>query len=76
MTANEASKIAHEEGLGSIEFQFNIAQNTGKPFEVGYVCQSSRRELFCKRTSHSGPDGFYLCNDFRPLAQKHGFDPV
>jgi len=51
-----------------IHFQINIAQNTGKPFEVGYVFCDGRRELFCKYSKIEG--GFHLCNQFRELDEK------
>lgn len=48
-------------------FQYNIAQNTGREFEVGYVVdmETGKQILFCKRTSYSTEDDFYLCNEFR-----------
>jgi len=66
MTHEEAQRTAEEKGLGGVHFQFNVAQNTGKEFEVGYVYRDGRRVLFCKRQSWSAPDAFYLCNEFRP----------
>lgn len=56
--------IADMHGLGRIHFQFNVAQNTGKQFEVGYISVDKRRVLFCKRQSNSNPDQFYLCNEY------------
>jgi hypothetical protein len=50
-----------------IHFQINIAQNTGKPFEVGYVFCDGRRQLFCK---YSVFGGFKLCNEFEELGGK------
>lgn len=41
---------------------------SGREFEVGYVSLSNgRRGLFCKRSSNSNPDQFYLCNDYAKL---------
>jgi hypothetical protein len=67
MDYKELQKIADEHHLGRIHFQYNIAQNTGKAFEVGYVAINKRLVLFCKRASNSSPDAFYLCNEFREL---------
>jgi hypothetical protein len=69
MNYEEAQKIADEHHLGQIHFQYNIAQNTGKEFEVGYVVVNKRMVLFCKRGSKSSPDAFYLCNEFRELSK-------
>jgi hypothetical protein len=65
MNHDEIQKIASSKGLGIVHFQFNIALNTGKKFEVGYIFQNKERVLFCKRQSNSSPDAFYLCNEFR-----------
>ena len=67
MTRKRAQEIATANGLGAVHFQFNIAQNTGRTFEVGYVSVQGVRALFCKRQSYSSEDGFYLCNEFRGL---------
>ncbi len=67
MDHNKAQEIATKHGLGKVHFQFNIAQNTGVSFEVGYVSVGNARELFCKRQSASNPDQFYLCNEYRSL---------
>lgn len=68
MTHAEAQKEAAARGLGQIHFQFNVSQNTGKQFEVGYVSRDGRRVLFCKRQPHLSEDAFYLCNEFRSEA--------
>jgi len=65
MDHNQVQGIATKHGFGQVHFQYNVAQNTGKEFEVGYVSVDGHRELFCKRQSNSNPDQFYLCNDFR-----------
>jgi hypothetical protein len=74
MTHEEAQKIATDNGLGHVHFQYNIAQNTGRSFEVGYVSvgkgREAHRSLFCKRGSDSNPDQFYLCNEYRTLEVK------
>jgi len=67
MDKSQLQSIATEHKLGQIHFQFNVAQNTGKEFEVGYVFIGGRRQLFCKRQSWSSPDAFYLCNEFGAL---------
>ena len=68
MTRTEAQAIANKNNLGTVWFQFNIAKNTGREFEVGYVSPDGKgRQLFCKRGSNSGVNQFYLCNEFRKL---------
>lgn len=67
MTRYEVQKIATEHNLGCVHFQFNIAQNTGREFEVGYIARERQRVLFCKRQPYSSDDGFYLCNEFSVL---------
>lgn len=67
MNHKEAQDIATKNGLGTVHFQFNIALNTGRRFEVGYVYENGKRVLFCKRQPDSAPDGLYLCNEFRKL---------
>ena len=62
---SEIESIASRHNLGSVHFQFNLAQNTGRYFEVGYVFVDGRRNLFCKTTPLA--EGFYLCNDFSKL---------
>jgi DUF917 family protein len=71
MTHERAQDIATHNGLGEVHFQFNIAKNTGKEFEVGYVNVKGMRELFCKRQSYSLVNEFYLCNEFRELDTPH-----
>ncbi len=68
MTRNQVQQIADRNKLGNVQFQYNVARNTSKEFEVGYVNVSGQRVLFCKRQSFSSPDAFYLCNEFRALA--------
>jgi len=68
MTHDEAQEIATKNGLGRIHFQYNIALNTGREFEVGYIFKNKMRMLFVKRGSRSSPDAFYLCNEFANLA--------
>jgi hypothetical protein len=65
MNRSQAQEEANKRGLGYIHFQFNIARNTGREFEVGYVVDCGSRELFCKRQSNSTEDDFYLCNQYR-----------
>lgn len=65
MNHEQAQSIANERNLGKVYFQYNVSQNTGKQFEVGYVFLKGERILFCKRQSHSSTDEFYLCNEFR-----------
>ena len=67
MTKEQIIKKAVQFRVGPIHFQINIAQNTGKPFEVGYVFCDGRRELFCK---YSVFGGFKLCNEFEELGGK------
>lgn len=67
MDKNQLQSIASEHKLGKIHFQFNVARNTGKEFEVGYVFIGSTRELFCKRQPGDAADAFYLCNEFGAL---------
>lgn len=69
MNHNQIQEIATKYDLGRVHFQFNIAQNTGREFEVGYVTVDGRRELFCKRQPNTNPDQFYLCNEFRKLEE-------
>lgn len=61
-------KIASNNSLGNIHFQFNLAQNTGRYFEVGYIFskEDGKKLLFCKTTSFA--EGFYLCNEFSKLS--------
>lgn len=66
MTKEEAQDIADFYGLGAVQFQYRIALNTGKEFEVGYIFSDNGKELFCKCQSRSMGD-FYLCNEFRQL---------
>jgi hypothetical protein len=61
MTREQAIRIAADNNLGPVYFESKLALNTGRPMEVGYV----GRLLFCKTCS--GPEGFYLCNEFRRL---------
>ena len=70
MNHDEVQRIATDHGLGRVHFQYNVAQNTGKSFEVGYVSVGKSRELFCKRGSDSNPDQFYLCNEYANLVNK------
>lgn len=70
MNHNQIQEIATKHGLGQVHFQYNVAQNTGKEFEVGYVSVGKSRELFCKRSSDSNPDQFYLCNEYAKLPIK------
>lgn len=72
MNHKEVQDIATKHGLGQVHFQFNVAQNTGRQFEVGYVSTTSGRSLFCKRTSNSNPDQFYLCNEYAKLEAMPG----
>ena len=65
-TEGEVTKIARDNGLGTVRFEMRVAQNTGHLFEVGYVQQSRGRALFCKAQSHH-PGQFYLCNEFDGL---------
>lgn len=67
MTYGDAQEVATRNGLGHVHFQFNVARNTGKEFEVGYVSVRGARVLFCKRQSWASEDAFYLCNEFRGL---------
>jgi hypothetical protein len=67
MTHEKAQEIATHNGLGEVHFQFNIARNTGKEFEVGYVVVQGQQVLFCKRQSYSLVNEFYLCNEFRGM---------
>lgn len=67
MDHNQIQEIATKHKLGQVHFQFNIAVNTGREFEVGYVSVNGHRELFCKRPHNSNPDQFYLCNQFSEL---------
>lgn len=63
-------------GFEVVDFQFNVARNTGRPFEVGYVHQDGHKVLFCKRQPSSSPDAFYLCNEFRAYEEElRGEDP-
>jgi hypothetical protein len=68
MNHKEVQEIAIKHGFGEVYFQFNIAINTGKEFEVGYIYKDKRRHLFCKRGVSSSPDAFYLCNDFEQFS--------
>lgn len=68
MDREELQRLATKHKLGKVYFQFNVAKNSGREFEVGYVSLSNgRRGLFCKRASNSNPDQFYLCNDYAKL---------
>lgn len=69
MDSEQIQAIATQNSLGRVHFQFNISQNTGREFEVGYVYKDGRQELFCKRQPGSAPDQFYLCNEFRSLKE-------
>lgn len=63
MNKNEVKAKAKSRGL-SVEFQFNLARNTGRYFEVGYVYDNGSRELFCKRQPNSTENDFRLCNEY------------
>ena len=63
----QIQSIASRHGLGKVHFQFNIAQNTGQEFEVGYISVGRERVLFCKRQPNSNPNQFYLCNEYKKL---------
>jgi len=62
---DECQDIATNHNLGKVHWQERIAQNSGKPFEVGYVYVNNCKELFCKKQSFQ--EKFYLCNDFSEL---------
>jgi hypothetical protein len=66
----ELQEIATKHGLGQVHFQYNIAVNTGREFEVGYIFQNKKRVLFAKRGHNTSPDAFYLCNEFSELSDK------
>ena len=70
MNHSQIQEIANKNNLGKVWYQFNVARNTGRTFEVGYVTINGERELFCKRGSDTNPDQFYLCNQFRFLRSK------
>jgi hypothetical protein len=61
---------AHNLGFPHVHFQFNVACNTGREFEVGYVFREQRQVLFCKRQPKSSEDAFYLCNEFREYEEQ------
>jgi hypothetical protein len=63
----QVQEIATKHGFGQVYFQFNVSQNTGREFEVGYVSVGGRRSLFCKRGPNTNPDQFYLCNEYEKL---------
>ncbi len=67
MNHEQIQRVADIHGFGFVYFQFNIAENTGKSFEVGYITRNNKRVLFCKRGSNTNPDQFYLCNEFSKL---------
>jgi len=69
MNSKQIQAIADKHGLGNVFFQFNVAQNTGRSFEVGYVSDFNGRQLFCKRGSDSNPDQFRLCNEYANLKE-------
>jgi hypothetical protein len=64
---SEIKNIADDNGLGGVHFQYNIAQNTGREFEVGYVYVNGVKQLFCKRGHNTDDTMFYLCNEFEAL---------
>ena len=66
-TKEEILEKGKQFNVGSIHFQFNIAKNTGREFEVGYVFCHGFQELFCKYSRLGG--GFKLCNEFEDLDQ-------
>lgn len=70
MTREEAQREASTRGLGGVHFQFNVARNTGREFEVGYVFRDGERVLFCKRQSGTASDALYLCNEFRQTTSR------
>ncbi len=72
MNHKEIQDIATKHGFGQVYFQFNVAKNTGRQFEVGYVSIASGRSLFCKRASNSNPDQLYLCNEYAKLEAMPG----
>ena len=67
MNKCECRSISNKSGYGKIDFQYRIALNTGKEFEVGYVYIDGRKCLFCKRQSNTDETMFYLCNEFAEL---------
>jgi hypothetical protein len=67
MDHNQIQELATKHNLGRVHFQFNVAQNTGKEFEVGYISLNGSRALFCKRSSNTNHDQFHLCNEYREL---------
>jgi len=68
MNKDQLQQIARANNLGGVWFEWRVAINTGKYFEVGYVYhEDGSRELFCKRQSSSTVDDFYLCNEYRKL---------
>ncbi len=61
---SELNQIAEDNNY-KIFWQYRIAQNTGKEFEVGYVyIGNGQKDLFCKRNSSDHPNYFFLCNEF------------
>ena len=65
MNHDQMQAIADKNKLGKIHFQMNIARNTSKLFEVGYVFVGGEQLLFCKYDRFEGK--FKLCNDFCKL---------
>ena len=68
LTQDRCIEIAHECGLGPVQFLEKVPVNsqTGKTMTVGYVGDHlGQQVLFCKR--HSGHTTYTLCNVYREL---------
>lgn len=68
-TRKQVLDFAEDNSLGTIYFEYKIAQNTGKEMEVGYVSDEfGSKVLFCKRQSFMMPGYYNLCNQYEDMA--------
>ncbi len=77
-TKEQITELAKTLKVGEVHFQFNVSQNTGRVFEVGYVWPNGinkERHLFAKSPNsyrdfekvdsrNISEDRFYLCNEY------------
>lgn len=83
-TKEQVSDWAKRFGVGGVHFQFNVSQNAGRVFEVGYVWPNGinkERRLFAKSPNSYrdfekadnrdvSEDRFYLCNEYEEKAER------
>ena len=67
MNRAEIEAPAAKHDLGKVYFQWREQANTGRLVEVGWLARDGELVLFCKRSSRSTPNDFYLCPPFENL---------